>query len=111
MRPVGAAALHLLLLLSSLLDAAGHELLCRDEPAPSRVADGSPSSGAQILPTEEGPDRDCPCCRLNGPRSWLAPPSTTDPALALAEVATARPGVPFLKPFPTSHPSRGPPVC
>ena len=110
-RSAGATALFPLLLLTSLLDAAGHQLLCRDAPALSGIAADLPSAGPQIAPSEAERDHDCPCYGLGGSRITLGPPSTTDPAVVVTEVATARRGALFVEPFPASHPSRGPPLC
>ncbi|MEM7352021.1 MAG: hypothetical protein AAF657_14570 [Acidobacteriota bacterium] len=109
-RSAGVTALTPLLLLISLLDASGHELLCRDEPAPPGIAADGPSSGALTAPDLEEQDHDCLCCGVCGPRVSLAPPSATDSALAAVEVTPARRGALFVEPFPASYPGRGPPV-
>lgn len=110
-RSASATALTFLLLLTSLLDVAGHELLCRDDPVRGGITAGSPLAGPQIVPVEAELDHDCPCCGLCGPRISLGPEWATDPVLVVAEVHAVRHGVLFVKPLPASHPSRGPPVC
>ncbi|MCG8455953.1 MAG: hypothetical protein MI919_06685 [Holophagales bacterium] len=110
MRSTGATALLLLLSLTSLLEAAGHELLCRDEHSLPELGADLPISGVQIAPGETEHEDDCPCCGLCGSRLSLGPSSTTDPRLAVAEIQAAGPGALFLEPSPASYLSRGPPA-
>lgn len=110
-RSASATALTFLLLLTSLLDVAGHELLCRDEPARLGIVTDSPLAGPQIAPEEAELDDDCPCCGLCRPRVSLSPSSESAPALMAAEIQSGPRAVRFVEPLPASHPSRGPPLC
>ncbi|MEM9557507.1 MAG: DUF2946 family protein [Acidobacteriota bacterium] len=110
-RSTGATALYLLLLLTSLVEAAGHELLCHDEPTRFGIASGVSDSGAQIAPDGEEQGEDCPYCGLCTSRVCLAPTSASSPTVEVAEVRVAASSVFLAQRLPASHLSRGPPAC
>ena len=109
-RSAGYTALQLLFLMSSLLDAAGCELLCLNEPESSSNVAQVVGSRAQVCPVDEEHDDDCPCCGLRVPRVSFEPSTATEPTLVLAEAALVRRGVLFIKALTATHLSRGPPV-
>ena len=110
-RSAGAKALNLLLLVSLLL-AAGNELLCCDDgPDRHEIVAEAFSPERQIAPTEGEHDDDCLCCGLRSQRVSFAPFKATDPALVVAEATTARRSTFFVERLPASHTNRGPPTC
>ena len=109
-RSAGYTALQLLFLMSSLLDAAGCELLCLDGPDASSKTLQAVGAEAEICPVETEHDDDCPCCGLYVPRVSFEPSTTTDPAIFMVEAAPAQRGVFFVDALAATHLSRGPPV-
>ena len=109
-RSAEAIALTLWILLPLLLESAGHELLCHDEPKAPQLTASSLLSEPQIGSGEEEQDEDCLCCGLCSPRTSVGASSTANPALVVADSTIAQRDDLFVAPFPASHPSRGPPV-
>lgn len=109
-RSVGITALHCLLLLPLLLDAAWNELLCCDHgPEHRDIVVSALDSGLQIVPVEAAHEDDCLCCGICSQRVSLDPSKAADPAFRAAEARVTGSSTFFIKPRPASHLSRGPP--
>ncbi|MEM9595473.1 MAG: DUF2946 family protein [Acidobacteriota bacterium] len=109
-RPVGATALHLLLLLASLLEASGQERPCCDEHGSPGADADLPIVGTKIDSDDGEHGDDCPCCGLCGPRILLSPSPTSEPTLVVVGVQAAERGAPFVKPRSAGQLGRGPPA-
>lgn len=108
-RSAGATALYLSLLLTSLVEAAGHELLCRDDPARQEAGSARATTEVQIAPGESDLGDDCGYCGLCGQRLSLSPASTTDPTFVVAGVQATGRTTFLIKSESASQLSRGPP--
>ena len=117
-RATGACALYALLVLTLLLEAAGHDLLCAyEDQALPRVADQgasaegrAPSPGPDIAPGSPQYEHECPCCLRGGQRLSLGPtPASRQPLLVARASRAPEVGQPTRRPS-ASHTSRGPPA-
>ena len=117
-RATGTFALYLLLVLTSLLDAAGHDLLCElgDQTLPrlvdhvAGVEGRAPSPGPDIAPGAPQPEHEGPCCLLSGQRISLGPSQTAWHSFLVAQALRAPDGGQPFRQLPASHTSRGPPA-
>ncbi len=117
-RFTGAFALHLLLVLTLLFEAAGHDVLCayEDQALPRVVDQGdsaegrAPSTGPDITPGEEHHERDCPCCLRHGSRISLGTTPTGGHPLWVAQGLKVPDSDQPTRQLPASRTSRGPPA-
>lgn len=115
-RATGAFALHLLVVLTLLFEAAGHDLLCEwDDRSLARAVDqvagtDRPAPTPNITHGTPSYEQECPCCLRGGQRFSLVPTPTSWHPLRVAQASRAPDGVQPTRQLPASHTSRGPPA-
>ena len=117
-RATGAFALHLLLVPTLLLEAAGHDVLCafEDQALPRVVDQGAsaegraPSPRPDIAPGDPHHEHECPCCLRGGQRILLGPTPTSWHPLWVAQGLRVPDSGQPTRQLPASRTSRGPPA-
>ena len=113
-----ATSFAILLALSLLLEAVGHDVLCahEDQALPHAAAQGAsaedraPSLGPDILPGHPHHEHECPYCLRGGQRISLGPTPTSGHPLRIAQGSRVPDSCQPTRQLPASRTSRGPPA-